>query len=56
MLTKLQDIHYPLTSYPQASEKTLLLLLRIGTHLLAEGEIRYFQAGKGPDTDKKDEE
>jgi hypothetical protein len=35
---------------------TLLLLLRVGTHLLAEGEVRNFQAGERPNADKEDEE
>lgn len=33
----------------------LLLLLSVRSHLLAEGEVRHLQAGKGSDTDKQDQ-
>lgn len=38
MPTNLQDIHCALPSSP-STEMPLLLLLRVGAHLLAEGEV-----------------
>ena len=33
----------------------LLLLLRVGSHLLAEGKVRDFQASQGSDTNKQNQ-
>jgi hypothetical protein len=41
---------------PFTSNTTLLLLLRIGSHLFAKGEVGHFQAGERPNADKENEE
>ena len=46
----------PSLSFANVGLLLLLLLLRIGSHLLAEGKVRHFQAGKSSNTNKQDQE